>query len=538
MADDVLTAERIGAVAKWDPQLRIPVRPRVRRGLVIAVGAGEVAVEGGPKRQLFRGASATEFLPRLLEACTGERSHARLAEELEVPEEIVFKALSLLWTCGVVEEAAPETPLSAPVPDPLADVLSRLGDSTGANPAWEQAVARLRSARVEAFGDPELIRLLDAELSDSLTIQPAADVVPRADTTFVVSLGMAGRELAEHCWDKNIPLLRLRLSGRRAILGPLTQPGLSPCLDCQAAEDGLDERDATAADAGLAVALFARELFALISRAVPSTLPIRWRSVDLETLGHAELSAATRPGCPRCSIAGGPAAERASLAARYEAAVSLPPKAFADIKAHQMHYKPSNIALQSRSKTWPVAPCVALPVPRPERLADPTPSGKITGEETALLLATVAGIQGVNDQRVQRWTASGGNIGSVTAYAAVRDVPGIEPGLYGYVLSEQRLAWLSPEVGAVGGDAPLTMVLTGDFAKVAQKYGPFALRIVLLDSGCAQATAREVGGALGLRLDFRLHWDDASIGHALNVRPDSEPITAVIDFSTPIGGAR
>lgn len=108
--ESVITAEQIGQAARHDPQLRVPVRPRVRRGLVVTVGAGEVIVEGGPKRQLFRGRSATELLPRLLELSDGQRDHAALAAELGVPEEIVFKSLSLLWTCGVVEEGTPEGP--------------------------------------------------------------------------------------------------------------------------------------------------------------------------------------------------------------------------------------------------------------------------------------------------------------------------------------------------------------------------------------------------------------------------------------------
>lgn len=530
----VVTAEQIGQAAKYDPQLRIPVRPRVRRGLVITVGADETVVEGGVKRQLFRGRSATELLPRLLDLADGQRDHAALAAELDVPEDIVFKSVSLLWTCGVVEEAAPAEFAADSVPEPLADVLSRLGDSTGTNPAWEHAVARLRSAQVEAFGEPALVAMLQAELGDALTVRAADGPLPQPNTTLVVCLGTPDAALADYCWDKSIPLLRLRVHGRRAILGPLVQPGMTPCLDCLASEDQSDERQPVAGDVRLAVALFARELFALISRAVQSVLPVRWRSVDLGTLGYSEISAATRPGCGRCSVAQGPPAERASLAARYEAAVALPPKAFADLKAHQMHYKPSNLALQQNARSWPVAPIVPLPAPPLERL-EGTSTGtaaSLGSAELSLLLAMMAGIQGRTDRRVYRWTASGGNIGSVTAYVAIRQVDGIEPGIYGYALAEHRLAWLSPDIGAVEGDAPVTVVLTGDFPKVAQKYGAFALRIVLLDSGCAQATTREVARALGVPMRLRPSWDDAAIAQALGIRTEGEFVTAVIDLGS------
>ncbi|MFI6499659.1 tpaE [Nonomuraea typhae] len=531
--ESVVTAEQIGQAAKYDPQLRIPVRPRVRRGLVVTVGAEEVTVEGGPKRQLFRGRSATELLPRLLELADGSHDHEVLAARLGVDEEIVFKSVSLLWTCGVIEDGPADLPATEPVPDLLADVLSRLGDSTGANPAWEQAVARLRSARVEAFGDPALVMSLTAELRDALTVHAGDHQLPQPSTSLVLSLGDPDPALAGSCWDKNIPLLRLRVAGRRAILGPLVAPGMTPCYDCLAIEDISDDRLPVDGDACLAVALLAREVFALVSRTVPSVLPVRWRAVDLDTLGYSELSGATRPGCQRCSVARGPLAERASLAVRYEAAVAMPPKAYADLKAHQMHYKPSNLKLQQISRTWPVAPAVGLPEPRLDRIAWPRPAGassQLGAEELSLLLAMIAGIHARTEQRVLRWTASGGNIGSVTAYAVVRDMDGLAPGVYGYVMAEHRLALVSSDLSGVGGDASVTLVLTGDFPKVAQKYGAFALRIVLLDSGCAQTTARRVAAILGVPVSLRPRWDEEAIGAVLGVRPDTEPVTAVIDL--------
>jgi SagB-type dehydrogenase family enzyme len=528
---DVVTAETIGAAAKYDPQLRIPSRPRLRRGLSITVDEQEMTVEGGPKRQLFRGRSATELLPGLLALTDGSRTHAGLAAELDVPEEMIFKAVALLWTCGVVEEAPPDPPSAVPVADELADLLSRLGDSTGANEAWEQAADRLQAVRVEVFGADDLAALFADALRDSLPVRLAREALPQPDTTMVVCLNIPGDALVADCWARDIPLLRLRITGRRAILGPLVHPGLTPCLDCLTTVDDEDARPHGEGDVALATALFAREIFALVSRAMPVPLPVRWRSVDLETLAYTEVSAATRPACRRCSVASGPVAAQASLAARYEASVALPPKAFADLKAHQMHYKPSNLALQEKSRTWPVAAAVPLPPPSLDRLTAPAANrGKLAVEELSLLLALTAGIKGRDSQRVLRWTASGGNIGSVTAYAVVRDVPGLESGIYGYVSAEHRLASLSPQVEGICSEAPVTLVLTGDFPKVAQKYSAFALRIVLLDSGCAQATARETARVLGLGYTQHVRWDDEAIARALRVNPELEPVTTVIDL--------
>ncbi|RCG30555.1 tpaE [Sphaerisporangium album] len=530
----VITAEAMGEAARFDPQLRVPRRPRVRRGLVISVEDGQVVVEGAPKKQLLRGRSATEMLPALLDRLDGVRDHAELAREIGVTEDVIFKALSLLWTCGIIEEAPPAEDLAHEVDDALADFLSRVGDSTGANAAWEQAAARLQAARVEVFGDPFLAEALCAELGRSMDAVPATGPLPRVETTLVACVGRPDDALAARCWEKGVPLMRLRLSGRRADLGPMADPQITPCLDCLSAGDVTDDRAPVDGDHALAVALFARELFAAVSRSTTVPLPMRWRSVDLETLAQQDNSSATRPGCERCSVAGGPVAARASLAARYEAGVAMPPKEFADLKAHQMHYKPSNLALQRVARTWPVAPAVELPPPAHERLATRASASPLGAEELSLMLSVVAGNKAESEQRVLRWTASGGNIGSVTAYAVVRDVPGVEPGVYGYVGPEHRLARLSRAADAVPGGTPLTLVLSGDFPKVAQKYAAFALRIVLLDSGCAQATAREAARALGLRMALRPAWDDEAVTRVLGVDPDLEPVTAIIDLG---GGA-
>jgi SagB-type dehydrogenase family enzyme len=236
----------------------------------------------------------------------------------------------------------------------------------------------------------------------------------------------------------------------------------------------------------------------------------------------------------------GPVVQQAPLAVRYEASVAMPAKEFADLKAHQMHYKPSNLALQREARQWPSAARVQLPAPDIGELDRPWEAGgtavaKLTPESLSLLLMAVAGLRGTEHAaKVQRWTASGGNIGSGTAYVVVRDCPGLEPGVYGYVSTAHRLARLRTELPSFAGDDPVTLILTGDYRKVAEKYAAFALRILFLDSGCAQATARVVAGALSLPLTFVDSWDDRAIGAALGLDLDIEPVTAV----AALGGAR
>jgi SagB-type dehydrogenase family enzyme len=370
-------------------------------------------------------------------------------------------------------------------------------------------------------------------------------------------------------------------------------PLLTPCLDCldrpAGAADGDDASTAPDPDADsvtsaeaeadrmlLAAGLAATDLVGLLSRATRVGLPVRWRRIRLDRLVQSARTGATRPGCPRCSAAPSPAPRPAPPSARYEAAVALPPKRYADAKAHQVHYQPANVALQRGHKTWPLAPRRPLPVPDLARLADPAaaPTGvdtdtgvdttigvdATTGVDTAtgvdtgtgegmladlaLLLAIGAGWQREQAERVWRWTASGGNIGSVVAHLLVRDVPGLAPGGYGYLPATHELALLRPAgYGWPGGcpcGAPACLVLTADLARVAQKYGAFGLRVVLLDAGCAHTALLEVAGRLRLGAVADPGFDDARLSALLGTDPEAEPITGLIhlDRPAPPGGAR
>lgn len=213
------------------------------------------------------------------------------------------------------------------------------------------------------------------------------------------------------------------------------------------------------------------------------------------------------------------------LAARYEQSVAIPPRGFVDIKGHQAHYKPSNLKLQFEFRRYSGTDTVVLPEPRPELLDGP---GKGLGLETlGLILNYAAGLRPQAEQggKLRRWTAAGGNIGSVGARVVVNDPDILPVGTYAYSESEHTLVRLGP--AAPGLDAPVVLILTANVGKVARKYGSFALRVSIQDGGCSAMTARRVSQALAIPWRPVARWDERALCAACHADPNREPITTV-----------
>ena len=629
-----MRAADVGRAARQDLQFRIPRRPVVRRGVRMRRQDDAWVLDGGRKSQVLGGAFARDHLGALLEACDGSRTLDQIGETTGIGPNGAFEAVSLLWTGGIVEEGD-----TAPLPDPqpapeLACLLSRLGDSTGVNDSWQDAARRLAAARVAVTGDAALAGELVDALDPTLEARAAAGAEP-GDTLAVVvetPAGDAARGAAECCWTLGVPLLRVRAEHEAVTVGPYIDPSFSPCLECATAGEpgagttpGPDRRD-------LAVGLAARAVAALIARATTTHLPGDARRIDLETFTHTDRPVATRPGCPVCSVAsrpgapgganrpGGsaeppvPVAPAAPVGARYEQAVAIPPAAFVDSKGHQQHYKPSNLRLQREFRDWPTCPRTLLPDADLERLERPWPpagaadrggdpgasaegaapglsAGRPTLAELATVLALAVGVreplrpqpQGAEPSadapKLRRWTAAGGNIGSVTAYVLVPDgapaaagvgsdtglaagagasaetagagpagsagsadaapaaagadpLAPLAPGVYTYIERDHALARVAPppEAPAVQGGAGVRLVLTGNVDKLSKKYMSFGLRLAVQDCGCSLEVVRLVARCLGLPLRARARWDERELAAAIGADPRREPVVAVVDL--------
>ena len=580
----VMRAGDVGRAARRDLQFRIPRRPVVRLGLRARPDEDGWIVDGARKSQVLGGAFAREHMGPLLEACDGTRTLDEIGEVTGIGPQAAFEAVSLLWTGGIVEEGDTEPAPGDPAPE-LARLLSRLGDSTGVNDSWQDAARRLAAARVAVVGDNELAGEMVAALEPTLP-DVRLDGAPRQGDTLVVLIetqGSTGRreEVARRCREAGIPLLRVRAEQEAVTVGPYVDEAFSPCLACASADEPELGPRPEAARRDIVIGLAARAVAALIARATVTHLPGDARRTDLATFTYSDRPVVSRPGCPVCSVAGQgqapvPVAPSAPVGARYEQSVAIPPAAFVDSKGHQQHYKPSNLRLQREFRDWPVCPRTPLPPADLERLDQPWPVvhpltddgsepdvvARPTLGELATILALSVGVreplgaeptgreqpgtaQTPLSAKLRRWTAAGGNIGSVTAYVLVpergENDGELAPGAYVYIERDHALALIGPAPseqtgtqGAVPDGVGARIVLTGNVDKVARKYFSFALRIAVQDCGCSFEVIRLVADALGVPLRARARWDEQQIARELGTDPVREPACIVVD----LGGSR
>ena len=586
----VMRAGDVGRAARRDLQFRIPRKPVVRLGLRARPDETGWIIDGARKSQVLGGAFAREHMGPLLQACDGTRTLDEIGEVTGVGPQAAFEAVSLLWTGGIVEEGDTEPAPGDPAPE-LARLLSRLGDSTGVNDSWQDGARRLAAARVAVVGDAELAGEMVAALEPTLP-EVRLDSAPRRGDTLTVLVETAdsaarSQEVARRCRQEGIALLRVRAEQEAVTVGPYVDETFSPCLACACADEPEIGPRPEPVRHDIIVGLAARAVAALIARATVTHLPGDARRTDLATFTYSDRPVVSRPGCPICSVAGAgeepvPVAPSATVGARYEQSVAIPPAAFVDSKGHQQHYKPSNLRLQREFRDWPVCPRTPLPPADLERLDQPWPIAhpltdagaepdvlaRPTLSELATILALSVGVreplgaeptgpesaeapQAPLSAKLRRWTAAGGNIGSVTAYVLVpeRGQAGQEateaagqrpaPGTYVYIERDHALALIGPapsasETDVVPDGVGVRIVLTGNVDKVARKYFSFALRIAVQDCGCSFEVLRLVAEALGVPLSARARWDEQRIARALGTDPAREPACIVVD----LGGSR
>jgi SagB-type dehydrogenase family enzyme len=532
-------ADWMGRAFAVDRDLELPERPRFIPDLVVVPFADDGwLVVGAEHEQVLRGRSARSCLPRLVNACDGTRTIGEVAAALHLPPAPVRNMVSLLCSRGLLEDGARAMPVPAGVEE-TARFFGRYIDVSRVNAHRGQAVARLAAAAVAITGaDPAAERMAELLRESGVGVVtraagPSAEraVADEAALHVVISTGR----------DRRTPpagerAFLLRLGHDETHVGPLLIPAMTACPACfeRVHPHPVGEPDATWARYWVGVAATVVPL--LLARLVVSGRAGAFDAYRLDSAGelnrHGRL-AVPLPGCPVCDPGGRPRAHTDPLHAPwiYQFATSVPSRELVSPKAHQMHYAIANLEL-ARQEKKKLFGGDAIPLPATAEPLDAKPvnrsapaSERVTIEQLATLLSRTGGyVDGANGRR--RLAPTGGNLGSVDLWIIARRVAGLGAGVYHYDSPRHCLECVDRRVPGAAAIAAATgrsaggdclIIGTGALARCAQKYGPFAYRLVYLDSGVALTYAHAVAAALGLPLREAGDLDDGAVAGLLRL---------------------
>jgi SagB-type dehydrogenase family enzyme len=188
----------------------------------------------------------------------------------------------------------------------------------------------------------------------------------------------------------------------------------------------------------------------------------------------------------------------------------------------------------------PRVPLPAVTAPTPAR---PVDTAVIEGpherreaidvHDLSLLLHHSAGITHRRGGLDLRAAPSSGALFPAELYVAVRQVGGIEPGLYHYDPRGHALTRLSssePTDDALGhvSSAPATLVVSAVFARTGAKYGHRAYRYALADVGHLLENARVAAAERGLTAPMLSAFDDGAVAQTLSLDRSQEAPIAVM----------
>lgn len=490
--------------------------PALRRGLAIAPVDNGLIVEGGPRRQRFAGAAATDLLPRLLPLLDGSSTRSALSEQLGLPERQLDQVLDLLADRGLLESGTRYEG------DATNDYLSR---TMPVDSVYRSALSlrqHLGRQTVLIAAPPALRGDIAADLRDSGIGTVGTfdgDPPPECGLVIVYDDGELLERVVESCAPHGIAVLRCGATGSFAEVGPRFLVGRTPCVECFRrgyAEAFPAPSEASPVSLRMLAALVAGEVLATFHVGTASA-PHFIRRTDTADLSDERYVVAPETDCPRCGIAGRRHGTAAEIFGSYEwqvqaspadsAALGDSPVPTADQRFYLTDYRTS-----------------------PRRKLSELPDDGLSS-----LLSWTVGFRDGGSGR--RWPPTGGNLGSVEVFVltdqAWSDLPGT---VFKYnPLDEELVAARSDRVPLpsmlAGTGLPTeglfaAVVFCGALWRLAPKYGLFACRLTHLDTGCATAQFGLLAAEAGFEVRFAHGWT-GQLAKSLELVERREIVTAI-----------
>lgn len=528
-------AGRIDAVtmlraARNDPEMAIPQRPAFMPGGVVLPLSNGLIVDGGAARQLLNGSASTSLVPRMIDLLDGTRTVPEVAAQLAVPSVQVEAAVALMATCGLIVP-------SLDAPDDVApDVAAALARHLDTTKRWPSAAeAYHAAARQPAYvvNNGLLTQLLTESLRLSGDRASLVDTPLQAEQSgYIILVGAAAdtlRQAMNHVRGTNGVVRVCGLRRDRVWIAP-TSSKQTVCMNCLLSTLDAVQLSGSVDDSNpalrLAAALIALEIF---HERLGIGRPLASNSLlvhDLSAGRSSQWMVPRTPGCDGCGIPGDRVDPPWPFI--YDQAAVFPPRNQVAMKGHQMHYKPSNVALQWASRDFSHSDHHRFS-------ADPDWQHPTDARsKLGALLRYGFGLHEIGDiTQVRRFSPTGGNLGSPEGVIIVRDVEGVEPGAYCYLPFEDKCAYLgefsdaSLSAAISDMDFEAVLVVTTALGRVEKKYHSLALRICFLDAEAAVSQLRHAADAFGFRALLVEHWDDGALAKRFG-NNELHPVMAVI----------
>jgi SagB-type dehydrogenase family enzyme len=564
------------------PPALAAMRPRFLHETVLVPVKDEVVIHGTRHLQILRGKSTRRLLPELIALLDGTRTIEHLETSLPgVPAEHVRAAISLLYSSGLIEDGVADQTYDPNLNRETLAFFRRYVGATGQNRNGQEAYEKLQTAEVLICNETNTdagatlksllqrtgagrVVLLDRETLKSWD----PDLNLRAVQTLIVSLCVGTEdqqwheELDDWCAKHNLTWLRALVDEKADMveLGPLFSESEGFCYRCfqnihgrSSPAAGQTEGSASAS-LDFWIGVVAVEIIYLLTRIGPLATGRDFQRYRMSSWEVQRLRCARTPGCPRClptpGTSGGLSA--AFLFEEYAGMQSLNfSGAKPDPAANQL-----SMSLTFEAKRLTNCKAYALKQEMPKLdygaldsllSARSTSDHSLTIDKLAAVLLMTAGIRDSenNTRQIKRWAATAGNLGSVEIYVAVRNIEGLEPGLYFYQSREHTLArferrnqglpikeFISRVLGEPGSELPdAVLIFTGAHHRLARKYGIFGYRLLNLDAGAALSQMHLVARNLDIYTETVCRWADDLIEEQLHLEPWQEQCTAVAALS-------
>jgi SagB-type dehydrogenase family enzyme len=568
--EEIYSAAGLTEAAERLPELALPAQPRFVEDLLCVNCGGGIYVLGA-EPQFLGGATIGLVFDKLLPLLSGQRTVDEIALDLpELSHRALTDILTLLMMHGLIEEGAVKTP-KTPLPD--SEILgqsafySRYLRVTGRYTNRGGPLDRLASAYVcVALTDGRMeasARTLERGLLEhgvgTVSIASGLDAAgvcgEKADLVLAVGSFSEQQALQAALARRDCPVLFLDLAC--GLLGPYTVPRISACPDCVRLQIGEQLPDPSAqnhADEG-------PFRLVLLQRTVLRAITTLTGLFGTEHITVVELwdertratkrfdSVLALPNCPSCGAdivprsLRLPSGHEENVSLLYHRGTAIKPWDLGNAALVQRHLQPSILRLaRAHIDPWLV---VTEELPRdvtslpddPTELSRPLigcdrvgPARRCTLATLGPLLRYSAGGVAVRIDRltyhINRFTASGGNLGSAHVYVVARDVEGLRPGVYRYEPLNHQLHLLPRNFDSAKVDArwahpdlasrpQAVLIVACDIGVTFQKYGGRCFIYSLLDAGLMAQRLAQLAESLGHHTTLAWDFEDNAVLNTL-----------------------